>query len=340
MASDVTRDPSLPAVHVLHLLELARRWHVTPDALLSDLDLRRDSLELPGLRLPVDTVVTLIERARALTGEPALGFYLGYRMRISSHGFLGFAAMSASTVRESIELATRFAPTRTSALGLALETEGDRAALVIEERADFGPARDVIVFSLLVGIWQIGNALTGRALEGHAELAFPQPDYFERFASLLGGVVRFGQPKNRLVFDAAVLELPMTMADPVALRLAREQCERELDALDYEGDLVTRVRGLLAQDPEQTRSVDQVARTLHMSPRTLKRKLAAAGTTYSDLVAGERRDAATRLLRDPDLSIDEVAARLGYSDAANFTRAFRRWTGMTPRAFRRSIGTA
>ncbi len=74
---------------------------------------------------------------------------------------------------------------------------------------------------------------------------------------------------------------------------------------------------------------------MHVSERTLKRKLAADATTYSQLVAEERRALATRLLRSDELSIDEVAARLGYSDATNFTRAFRRWTGMTPRAFRR-----
>jgi AraC-like DNA-binding protein len=325
---------TLPGVHALHLVELAARWQVTPAELLAGSNASEASLADPATRLPMATFERLIERARALTGEPGLGFHLGLSMRISAYGYLGFAAMTATTLRDALEIAVRFAPTRTTAIALRLESEGDRAFVVLEEHCEFGSARDVIVLALVVGIWQIGKALTGRQLHGGADLAFSEPDYFARFATLMPGPVRFGQPRNQLIFDNAILDCPLVLSDPAAERLAREQCERELAAIGPRAEIVASVRARLAREEGGFHPLPKVAKKMHMSVRTLKRKLEAEGTSFSTLVDDERRDKAMALLRRDDRAVEEIAERLGYSDAANFTRAFRRWTGTTPKAFR------
>jgi AraC-like DNA-binding protein len=325
--------PSLPAIHALHLVELVERRQVAATRLLDGLGLAREELAEPHRRVPLAVVEELVERARSLTGEPALGVLLGMRMRISWHGFLGFAAMSASTVRDALELAIRYAPTRTDIVGLRLEVDGREATLTLEERAPLGAARETLVIALLVGIWQIGCALTGRELRGRAEVAFAEPSYFRALARD-GFAVRWDRPAHRLIFDAAVLDLPLTMADAAALRLAREACERELDAIEASGRLVAQVRAALARADAAARlEIGAVAKELAVSPRTLKRRLAEHGTSFSALVEEQRRDRAFALLR-AGLTVEEIAARLGYSDAANFTRAFRRWTGKSPRAWR------
>ncbi|MFW6197660.1 MAG: AraC family transcriptional regulator [Myxococcota bacterium] len=334
-------EPTLPAVHALHMAELLERWDVPAARLYAGLDLPERVLSEPDGRIPLSTVEKLVERARALSGEPALGLHLGLQMRISAHGDLGFAAMTAPTVREALDVAVRFTPLRTTALGLRLHEQNDVAALVVEERASFGTARDVVLLSLIVGIWQIGNALTGRELRGDVDLAIEEPDYMRRFAGFAPGTIRFGRPNNQIVFERSVLDLPLIMADRASQRVAREQCERALEALGREGELLTRVRVLIPREDGGVRTLPEVAARVHMSERTLKRRLTDHGTTFSRLVDEHRRDAAMLLLRSPDLSIEEIADRTGYSDAANFTRAFRRWTGVSPRAFRRSaLGVA
>jgi AraC-like DNA-binding protein len=318
---------TLPAVHALHLVEVVRRWEVAPEELLGPLGLDAESLAEPGARLSIAVVEELTERARALTGEPALALYVGMSMRASVHGYLGFAAMSAATLGQALELAARFVPTRTSALALHLCNQGDTASLVLDERADLGRAREQIVIALLVGLWQIGRALTGRELLGSADVAFAEPTWLRRFR---GMPVRFSQPMHQLVFPAATLELPLVMADAAALRLAKEQCERELEAL---GDsIVAQVRRSIFDGG--FRALPEVAKRLHVSTRTLKRRLAAEGARFSQILDDERRTRALLLLRDRERSLDEIADRLGYSDAANFTRAFRRWTGRPPGRFR------
>jgi hypothetical protein len=242
------QDHTFPGVHALHLVELAARWQVTSADLLAGSNVTEASLADPATRLPLTSFERLIERARALTGEPGLGFHLGLSMRISAHGHLGFAAMTATTLRDALDIAARFAPTRTTAVALRLETDGDNALVVVEERARFGSARDVIITALVVGIWQIGNALTGRALRGGLDLAFAEPAYFARFVSLAPGPVRFEQPRTQLIFDKAILDLPLILSDPAAQSLAREQCERELEAIGPRAAIVAGVRAQLARE--------------------------------------------------------------------------------------------
>ncbi len=328
----------LSGAYAHELVSLCGRWGVTAQALLEGTGQTLEALKDPTARLPLDDCATLVERARRLTGEPALAFSMGLHMRLSWHGFLGFAAMTAGTVREALDLAERFSLTRTSAFGISTYVEGERGALVLEERVPLGGLREFAVIALLVGIARIAREVTGQTVPGLAECAFPEPDYaralMARVGASQGGPMRFDAPAHRLVFDASVLDLPLVSADPSAMQLARAQCDRELAAIAEAGSFLGRVRAALHGGAGRTRSVDEVARRLHLSTRTLKRRLAEHGASFSEVRDEVRRQRALLLLADRRVGLGEIADRLGYSDLANFTRAFRRWTGQTPAAYR------
>jgi len=319
----------LPAAYIRDVVDLVARWNVTPDALLAGLPISRADLAKPATRVPIAVCGELIARAHRLTNEPALAVYLGMQMRLSSHGFLGFAAMTAGTVREAIELAVRFASTRTTMLGLAFHVEDRSASIVIDARPALGPFREFVVIGLAVGLWQLGEELTGQKLDGVVEVSFAAPDYLARLP--LANRIRFSCPVDRLVFPAELLALSLVTADPLATQLAREECERELAAMVHAG-LPGRVRTALAEDPNA--SLAAVAKRLHVSTRTLKRHLAEHETSFSTIATDVRRQRAMLLLDNRALSIGEVATRLGYTELPNFTRAFRKWTGVTPAAYR------
>jgi AraC-like DNA-binding protein len=317
----------LPGAYLLDFVELTARWKVAPEAVLRGLPITAPALADPATRVPLLVCEAIVQRGIELTGEPALGVHLGMQMRVSSHGFLGFAAMTANTVREALDLATRYAQVRTSAIGLALHVEGDLASVAIEERTPLPPAlRELFVLALVIGIWQLGEKLTGRPLDGIGECAFAKPSY------PLPDRLLFDRPAHRLVFPSRELDLALTTADAAAKRLASEQLERELAALS-EGALVTEIRAQLAREGGPP-TIEEVARALRVSPRTLKRRLAELGTTFSELRDDQRRQRALLLLDNRALSISDVATRLGYTELPNFTRAFRKWTGMTPAAYR------
>lgn len=332
-------DHSIPGIHALHLAEVCSRFGVAPRVLLAPSGLTEEALSLPDARIRIPELVVLVERARALTREPGLGFHVGLHMRIASHGYLGLAAMTAPTVRDALAVAIRFAPTRTSALSLRLDEEDDEARLVIVEHADLGPARDAFVFALLTGIWKIGNALTGLELAAHgpssgpasADVTFTEPPYFARFASI-GPRVRFEETSTCLRFARSLLERPLVTGDPAASRLTLQQCERELDALAPR--IASRVRALVFAQGG-FRSLEEVARTMHVSSRTLKRRLAEEGTSFRAVLDEARRAKAEELLRAPSRTLEAIASELGYADVASFSRAFRRWTGLAPGAWRK-----
>jgi AraC-like DNA-binding protein len=329
---------TVPQALVVQLLELVARWHVSAGDLLLGSGVGADLLEDPLGRVDVDTMSLLIDRARRLTGEPGLGYYLGLQKRVSIYGYLGFAAGSAASLRDALGIAVRFAPVFSTAIGIELRQEGGVASLCLVENADLGSSRDVVLISLLFGLETIGHALTGRVPSGPAQLAmdfsFPEPEYQPRFRHLVP-LARFAQPFTRVAFDAASLDLPVVTADKTALQLSRALCERALDEIDPDAGLVDRVRGQVWSEGHGFRSLQGVAERLGVSPRTLKRRLAARDMSFSELVERERRERALMLLRSP-MSIDQVAERLEYSTASTFVRAFHRWTGTTPAVYRRA----
>jgi AraC-like DNA-binding protein len=322
--------------HATHLIEVVKRWQVSADDLLSGVGLSQEALADPRARLPIPTWVALLERARLLSGEPAIGLYIGLHSRPTLYGYLGFALMSASTVREAIELSVRYGPTVTTALSVRLRVDKRVASLIVDEHADFGSARDIIIIATLVALRQISKTLTGRELSTSvADFALPRPDYSGKLG-VCGMRLNFDQPVHRLSFDARSLDLPYIMPDRASMLLARDQCQRELDAFGLNGRVVERVRGLISSPQGGCRSLEEVAAELHQSTRTLKRQLATHGASFSTLRDDELRERALVLLRSSELTLTEIALRLGYSNVTNFERAFRRWTTTSPAEWRRT----
>jgi len=338
MASLSGTPHSFRVAHVLHLIEVVKRWQVCAQDLLEGTGLTREALDEPRAQLPVPTMVTLLERARRLSGEPAIGLYTGLHTRATLYGHLGFAVLSASTIREAIDVSLRYGPIVTTALSVRLRVEKREASLIVDEHADFGGARDIVILSTLVSLWQVSRSLTGRELTtSTAEFALPEPVYSAKLV-VDGLKMRFDRPVHRLTFDARSLDLPYLMPDPVALKLAREHCQQELDSLGLNAGLPARVRGLISKPGGGYRGLEEVAAALKRSARTLKRQLSAQGVTFSELRERELSERAMVLLGSAELSLAEIAIRLGYSNVTNFERAFHRWTDSTPAEQRRANG--
>jgi AraC-like DNA-binding protein len=172
-----------------------------------------------------------------------------------------------------------------------------------------------------------------RRLELQLWLSYPEQPHHAELRALVSGPVVFDAPCNRLQLPAAELDRPLP-GDPQLLRLARAQLDERLrsaaPAISTRERVCLLLRARLDSDP----SLDCIARELGVSSRTLRRRLAALGTTFQDLVEELRRAQAAAWLGDDTLSIDVISRRLGYRDASNFRRAFRRWQGITPSEYR------
>jgi len=164
---------------------------------------------------------------------------------------------------------------------------------------------------------------------------FPEPDYHRRYVKLLPPC-HFNTPFNQIQIPIEYLSHPLRTADMVSAKLAERECERELALIGHgqHQDVVRQVRALLKISADGYLSLERIAQELNASPRTLARQLQERGTSYRQLLhEAQRRDSYT-LLRNPRLSVADVAVRLNYSSVANFARAFRAWHGMSPSEFR------
>lgn len=335
--------PALPGTYVSLLADVVQRWNITPEQLLEGSGVLPAQLFEPFWYLDFNIFNDLLNRAVQLTAEPALGVYLGLQMTVSCHGTVGLAAMVAQNLGEALAVMEQFIGLRCPAIKPCLEIEGEIAHLYLNEpMPDFKMGMVGMTF-LMVGFSQMSNALTGQQLSGWIELSFVQPGYFEQIKGILPNNILFEQPYNRLVFPRQYLELPLMMADPLAARLAREQCKRDLNRLaekrGEKNQLSSLVKELLFDEVQGFFKMKEVAEKLHLSERTLQRQLAQENTTFQALTDAVREREAKKLLKQREHSMADVAEKLGYSDVTHFSRAFKRWTGQTPKQFRDSRET-
>lgn len=325
--------PTVPGTYICLVADVVARWGITPEQLLEGSSITPVQLQEPIWHVHALTAGQIIKRAVELTQEPGLGFHIGMQMSITCHGLIGFAAMIAKDVRSAIGIAQEFIKLQSSTLKIKLEIVSDTAHLYFHQNTEY-PLGDVFVFALLLGFAQMGKAITGKVLTGSADVEFKQPDYFEKFQTLLPGTAKFEQPFTRLSFPVDYLDYPLLMADQTTERLMREQCKRELHAILQQGEFSALIQDLCYDEVSGFFSAEEVADKLYISFRTLQRKLAEEQKTFRSVIEEKKLKLAISLLKNNTYSMDYIAEHLGYTDVSNFSRAFKRWTGESPGKYR------
>jgi AraC-like DNA-binding protein len=334
----IKMDPAEYAISAEYfplLLDILKRRSITEEQLLEPLPLEPGFWREPGQRIPLPEFEQIGRRVFELTGEPWLGWEFGAGMTISSHGFLGYAAMSSETLGDAIELAVRFFRTRTTIVELQHRIEGDTSVLQIDELVSLNELAPFIVEALFSSFHFIGQKLVPDLVpDGELRFAYPEPAYFHRMRDLIPVPCRFDCAHHQMRFPVQQLEEKLRFADPRLASMAEAQCEQELASIKSPPRLLGQVRRIILGRSGEFPDVDEVAEELYMSSRTLKRKLQQLGTSYQRVLDELRKGLAVEYLSQSDKTVDEIALSLGYSDASNFARAFRRWTGRSPSDYR------
>jgi AraC-like DNA-binding protein len=334
MTPDELRRPTVPIAYVLLTLQLAEERGIDRERMFKGMLLSPNILDQLDARVGLLEYGQLCIRALHLTQDPALGYEFGLRNSFTTHGFYGFGSMSQNNIREAIEFVVRFAPVRIPGWELRFFVDGSQAVIDARETVPYGILRQYALDMILVTLTSSFKPLLTFA-QSSLELWFncEEPAHYERYKDRLP-TARFSMAANQIRFPAQYLDTPLATANAVTARLVARECERELALLGYDNNLLHRVRATLIN--EQGRYPDQelVAKKLYMTSRTLKRHLQKHGLSFQSLLDEARHRDSVRLLEDHSLSLEEIAYRLGYSASANFSRAFRKWSGKTPGDFR------
>ncbi|MDR3417030.1 MAG: AraC family transcriptional regulator ligand-binding domain-containing protein [Nevskia sp.] len=328
------RPPNtLAAAYLRDLMQLVSQRGVAPERILEGTALRGADLAAPDARAGAADCGQAMLNAIRLTGDGGLGFALGLQTKPTTHGYLGYVMLSCGTLRESLEANTRFFHLRQRAVGQQLAVAGAEAVIEIREVLKLGELRTCFLEALLVCLARTISLVLGVPLpELRCEIEFdwPEPPYYAAYREHLPRV-RFSMPAVALRFPASLLQRQPVLADPCAAQRAVEHCERELALCGSAPvSVADRVRAEIMRSHEDFPDLPTVAARLHLSTRTLKRRLRQHGTSFHALSEEERRRRAQRLVEHSAKSIQQIASALGYQNPAAFTRAYRRWTGFTP----------
>jgi AraC-like DNA-binding protein len=316
-------------MHGLDALGIARRAGVDFAA-----------LPAPGERIAIDRIDAILRAAITSIGDPAFGLQAARCWHPSELGVLGYAWLSSSTLRTGLERAVRYS-----------RLIGERGLTEIEDTAEGLKVRfwarrgnpavvpvaavfSDIAMALLLDMCRMNAGAALRPVA--ATLLRPKPDPSDAYPRFFGCPVRFGGDENAFVLSARDADRPLPSANRQLAALFDRMLVEELARLD-KADIVSRCRAaVLEQLPSGEGTAEVTARQLHMSPRTLQRKLSEANTTYLQLVDDARKDLALRYIEDPRRSVTDITFSLGFSQPSAFTRAFRRWTGRSPSDYRRA----
>jgi AraC-like DNA-binding protein len=289
-------------------------------------------------RIPNDTAIALWARVASLTGDPDVGLHVAEAIRPGMFGVIEYVARTSPTLGVGFDRLFRYHRVLHDVAETRLDRTAETAGLSHRLPVPGGAPRTVSDFVLAA--WLVsGRHVTGvtwRPLEvrfSHAECA----DTSE-YRRVFDAPVTFGHARSELVVSRRVLDLPLVTADAALQPIVEAQASallRRLPAAESVTDSIRRVLTDELCDGEPT--LERTAERLHMSARTLHRRLTEQSTSFRRVVADVRRELAERYLQERKLAIGEIAFLLGFSEASAFHRAFKRWTGHPPLAFRQTI---
>ena len=291
-------------------------------------------------RVSMEQVFAFIREALKQTGNPALGLELGARITLSDLGMLGYAMESADNLAASLRLLTRYHRITGDIYSPRLVESADEAkALAIDFHVSPEELEPFFTDELLAGLPPVAQGLIGEeALFQEVHLRHARPSYAADYSAYLGCPVFFSADSTRLVLRSEVLERPCRLRDEetaAECELICQKLEQRLAAEDT--SLIGSIQKLLQASPGSPPTRDEVASVLNVSTRTLTRRLARLDTSYREIVDTFHCDLAKSHLLSCDSSLEAISELMGFSDKSAFIRAFRRWTGMSPGAYRVSV---
>ena len=294
-----------------------------------------DAFADPAARLPTKVVDAAVTGAAALIPNPAFALDAARCWHPSDLGAFGFAWLASSTLRTALQRLQRYTRILGETGRFHLETESRGVRGVYDPRRKDALVAALMVdfsFALTIDLCRMNFGASLRPLEVTMRRAAPlDPRPWQLF---YGRRVRFEAPQDSFLLARADLDTPLPIANRQVAGTLDGILARQLADLDRANVAARAQAVVLERLPSGEPPEDDVARSLHMSRRTLQRKLADADLTYQRLVDDTRRDLALRYIEDPAKSITELTFLLGFSGQSAFTRAFRRWTGASPTEYR------
>jgi AraC-like DNA-binding protein len=329
-----------PVVKIAMVVDGLRDEGVSPKDAPAGIHLSETQLTSPAVRVSANQVIQSYGNAIKLSRNPHFAYHTGLRFHVSTYGMYGFAILSSTDFRRTMAFAVEYHQLAAPLVDVQF-LERDKLAAWAMIPFPY-PQVDGQLYKFIVELQAGVHLSLHRDIMGQlfcpSELhfTFGRPRGAQKDVEVFGCPVLYGQAENRLIFDANWLNGTPNFGNEVTYSEVLQLCDKLLGELKLNTGMAGRVREIFLANLGQPTSFERIAGRLKMSSRTLRRKLEQEGTSFRELIDELKAHAAIKYVRDTDLTIEDIAYALGFSDAAAFRHAFRRWTKSAPHEYRRA----
>jgi AraC-like DNA-binding protein len=325
------------AIGVRKFLEVGLEHGLTAETVLAGTGLVESVMDSPDTVVEAEQELAVARNlVAALDDPPGLGVEAGVRWSLGTAGILGFAVLASPTLREAISVGLRYTALSSLFVRFRLVETREHGSFMLDDQEVPEDVRGMLVERDLAAVTQLLPLVLGASVQFAAtRIELNLSEASRRFvAELLPEVEVTTTDRTGFIFPAAWLDRPLPAADPATAELCARQCDDLLDQRLRRRGMAASVRSQLVRRPADMPSMREAAAELHLDERTLHRRLSSEGTSFRKLEAEVREALAVELLSRNGLTVEEVSSRLGYSEVAAFSRAFKRWTGTPPSTVR------
>lgn len=320
------------------LVETLGEQGIAAKACLEGTGLTPNDIYNPETRTSVRQYITVCQNAVTLSSDPSTPFQVGKRMHLSAYGMYGYALICSPTVRDFFNLGVKYHRLATPTATIEWREDTDSAVWVFPETRGLTTSDKVHQFLLEQQLTQhvthIQDVVSATSFPHRVCVAHSAPAHASLYDQYLHCPVQFAAPVSEIYYDRKILNQKPQLAHRITSTLLQETCDRLIGQVKTSAGVAGEVYQLLMHSLGQFLNMDEVASKLNMTSRTLRRKLDADDTTFAKITDDVRYSLASEYLRTTSMSIEDIATALGFSDAASFRHAFKRWSGQTPSAFR------
>ena len=330
-------DPIYPLYKVAVVATVLSELGVEPRALLVDTDIEPNQLDSADVRISRRQLLQAYRNAVRLSPVPDLGLRVGRRLHVGEYGMYGYALMSSRTLGDALAFAIKYHQLATPTVRMSL-FQADDEDIAIFRMDDITHDETVLEFNLSVQFALVLSLFEDMLGENFAftevRCSLAEPGHASSYRSVLGCEVSFDCNYDELRFDEWWLSKTLRRANPITANMLEKTCDELLSNMLSKDDIVSQVATAVTEILEDGPGIDEVARKLNMSARTLRRRLTEKDASYQQILQDVRCQIAIAYLRDTHMTVEDIAGRVGFTDSANFRHAFKRWTGQPPSHFR------
>ncbi|MEZ9440605.1 AraC family transcriptional regulator [Vibrio atlanticus] len=325
----------LGTLDIALLLNTLEQRGIDIERLLNDVGLPNMDWRDPNGKLTYADKLALFSVANQSFPHDGLGLWLGEHASLSHFGVLGYALSTSQNVGEAIKSGFKYLRLNGPIFSVKLFLDSEQAVIQIENTLEVGDLLPFCSEYFLSSIVSLFKELTGHELDIYTlALPYARPNYTKLYDNRFQCPVIFEQNHCELRFDASVLSQTLLTHDAATLKRYLASCQSIVETLDSEHLLTNQIKTIFYQTAGSFPNIEQLADEFGSSSRTLRRELVTHDSSYQVLLTEVRVELAKELLLGTTMSIDDIGERLGYSDPANFRRAFKGWLNKTPAQFR------